>query len=287
MQRIDGPGAVAALPALSPPANSPGFFSGGDPVRGREATMVTKDWLNWVQEEICTVIEEAGITLDRADHTQLWQALQVLFGLSPDPGGGGGGGKPIEPGDFELFYRQTPPIGWAVANGGLLVGADTAAPKLWAELQKSEKAWLLKTQAQWDALSQAAPFSGIGGAPFFVLDLNAKTLRLPDMRGMYLEPAGFNGLTVGGTHGDAIRNITGEHFYGQDGDTYSPIRPTGALSYGPMTSDSNRLSWIQAVANAWYPLILDVSRVVPTASVNQPKAFGLLPCVYTGGPDNA
>lgn len=34
---------------------------------------------------------------------------------------------------------------------------------------------------------------------------------MPDVRGMYPEAAGFDSLGVGGVHGDAIRNIQGNH----------------------------------------------------------------------------
>lgn len=275
MQRIDGPYNVPTKPELSPPANDPGFFSGGDAVSGRKATRVTKDWLNWIQEELCNVIEEADIKLDRSDDTQLLQALKALFALPPDPGHEDiiiPSAKPLEPGDFEIFFRQSPPDRWAVANGALLITADAVAPALWASLQSSENAWRLKSQAEWTALSQASPWNGIGGVPFFVLDVNAKTVRLPDLRGMYPETAGFDGLTVGGVHGDAIRNFTGRL------GCYAPVYADGGL----FTADS----WagggvdVDGSGNKW--VNLNVSRVVPTASVNRPRAFGVLGCIYLG-----
>lgn len=275
MQRIDGPFNVSTKPELSPPANSPGYFSGGDPLRGRKATRVTKDWLNRVQEEICNVIEAAGINLDRADDTQLLQALRVLFGLSPDPGSRTGA-KPLEPGDFEIFLRQTPPDRWAVANGALLVGADAAAPALWGALQKPENAWRLKTQEEWNILSRAEPWNGIGGVPYFVLDVNAKTVRLPDLRGMYAETAGFDGLAVGGVHGDMIRNITGycdwqsnTAFGGQEGALYPDRSTPDGVTPTIRANGSNGIR-------------LDVGLVVPTGNANKPRAFGVLGCVYLG-----
>lgn len=67
MHRIDGPGNVANR------------FSQGDPTVGQQATMVTADWANAVQEEIAHVIEEAGIVLDKASSTQLYEALVALI----------------------------------------------------------------------------------------------------------------------------------------------------------------------------------------------------------------
>jgi len=48
---------------------------------GQEGTEVTALWLNMTQEEMIKVIESAGLVLNPADWTQLWQALQIL-GLS-------------------------------------------------------------------------------------------------------------------------------------------------------------------------------------------------------------
>lgn len=93
MHLVDGPYNVSAMPDKSPPANQPGWFWGGDPVRGQKATRVTKDWLNTVQAELKNVVEAAGLALDKADDTQLLQALRALFGLSEGPGAGSGSGN--------------------------------------------------------------------------------------------------------------------------------------------------------------------------------------------------
>lgn len=285
MQRIDGPFNISTKPDLSPPANDPGFFSGGDPLRGVKATRVTKDWLNRVQEEICHVIEAAEIPLDRADDTQLLQALRILFLINDGGGGSGGGGGGGSGGggtaatgyltEFRGFYEKTPPPGWARRYGELLVGADAAYPELWAALQKPANAWKCKTQAAWDTMRQATPFKGVGGVPYFVIDVAAKTVRLPDTRGMYLEDAGFDGLEVGGVHGDAIRNITGAvtaNRFNRGGTATGAFAATYPGQPGVDGHEGNSMCFD-----------FNASRMVPTASVNRPKAFGILPCVYVGG----
>ena len=50
-------------------------FQGGDPAQRANATVVTSDWLNAVQEEIVNAIVSEGITLDKAVNTQLTDAL--------------------------------------------------------------------------------------------------------------------------------------------------------------------------------------------------------------------
>lgn len=51
-------------------------FTNGDPATGRRATDLNSDMWDAVQEEICTAIEEAGITLDKSKHNQLSQAIK-------------------------------------------------------------------------------------------------------------------------------------------------------------------------------------------------------------------
>lgn len=77
MHRIDDPAAVTSLPQPAQ-QGTPGFFTGGNPASGQAATVVSADYMNAVQEEICYVIEAAGIVLSKVDRTQLYQALQRL-----------------------------------------------------------------------------------------------------------------------------------------------------------------------------------------------------------------
>lgn len=84
MYRIDNATAAAAIPAPEAVGPKPnGFFTNGDAVGGTPATIVDADWANAIQEEIAHVIEQAGDTLDKADRTQLYQAiLAIISGLS-------------------------------------------------------------------------------------------------------------------------------------------------------------------------------------------------------------
>lgn len=68
MHKIDGVGATAS-----------NTFTEGDPGTGVAATQVTAKWLNSVQEEIVNVVEDAGITLDDEDNTQLLDAIEALI----------------------------------------------------------------------------------------------------------------------------------------------------------------------------------------------------------------
>lgn len=68
MQRID-----------NPPND---LFINGDPTTGTVGTRVMAEWLNALQEEICCVVEESGLTLDAEDDTQLLAALNRTFGIA-------------------------------------------------------------------------------------------------------------------------------------------------------------------------------------------------------------
>ena len=68
MHRIDGPGATVD-----------NKFTEGDPVSAVPATEVTDDWLNDVQENVCKIIEDAGIALFKGDSTQLKAAVAAMI----------------------------------------------------------------------------------------------------------------------------------------------------------------------------------------------------------------
>lgn len=73
MHRIDHPTRAVDL-------HGPGKdgYTEGDPVQGIAASVITADSRNAEQEEICNAIEGAGIPLDKADNTQLLQAMRLL-----------------------------------------------------------------------------------------------------------------------------------------------------------------------------------------------------------------
>ena len=191
-------------------------------------------------------------------------------------------------GEFYYFRHPTLKSGMQPAQGGLITNAATQYPQIWAYLQTTDGQLLCKTEAQWQAMTTATwatladgktvGWGGIGGAPFYVQDLTAGTLRMPDLRGMYAEAAGYDSLGVGGVHGDAIRNITATL-----PDNYGGVQDAsfGAFQGGnPRTANINGA----ALPNASWGLFFNSYRVVPTASANQPRAWGALACCYLGRP---
>ena len=68
MHRIDGSG------------HQDNCFTEGNPQTGTEATVVTADWLNAVQEEVAHVIEGQNLALDKDDNEQLKTAVNTAIG---------------------------------------------------------------------------------------------------------------------------------------------------------------------------------------------------------------
>lgn len=76
MHRIDGPG------------HTPSFmFTEGDPVSGVEATTMTDDWANDVQENIMAVLAAAGVTAVKGRAADLVDAIQSLISTGGSLGG--------------------------------------------------------------------------------------------------------------------------------------------------------------------------------------------------------
>lgn len=78
MFRIDHTTAAAERPTPET-AGTPGFFTGGDPVGGVPATVVTADFMNMIQEELISILTAASITPSKTAINQLLTALQSLF----------------------------------------------------------------------------------------------------------------------------------------------------------------------------------------------------------------
>lgn len=195
--------------------------------------------------------------------------------------------------EFYLFRHPVLRPGFQPAQGGLLENADKLYPEAWEYLQSTDGQLLCKTEAEWQAMTTAnwatlangstVGWNGIGGAPFYAPNLETGSLRLPDLRGMYAEAAGFDDLGVGGSHGDAIRNIvsapmtlnSGTVSSNPAGQEFPPFRYVSAPSRSNIVGGSG--AW-------WTLMVMDISMVVPTAVKNQPRAWGALACVYLGAP---
>ncbi|MEM9378402.1 MAG: hypothetical protein AAGB93_00535 [Planctomycetota bacterium] len=94
---------------LAHPTAVDGLFFAGDPQTGQLSTVISTDHMNAVLLELVNLIESSGLTPDRADLTQVAQAVQRL-----GSGATGLRNRVINPG-FRLWQRGT---SFAIADSG-------------------------------------------------------------------------------------------------------------------------------------------------------------------------
>lgn len=78
MHRIDTPNSIPNINGVGKRG-----FRNGDKVNGIAATELDADWCNAGQEELCNFIESQGIALNKADRTQLKQAIDKALSIRP------------------------------------------------------------------------------------------------------------------------------------------------------------------------------------------------------------
>lgn len=196
-------------------------------------------------------------------------------------------------GEYYNFRGATLIDGMQPRTGGLLPNTTpTTYPEIWAYLQTTQGAAQCVTEAQWQALSvdvlrdssgnpivfadgSSPSWNGIGGVPFFVQDLGAGTLRLPDTRGMYAEDSGFDSLVPGGVHGDSIRPLLGTL-------AGMPVSNSSVNVSGVLFPSNSNTAAGPSVGPEYNVINLDVSRTHPVSSAVKPRAYGSLACVYLG-----
>jgi hypothetical protein len=190
----------------------------------------------------------------------------------------------------EIYHLYVIRPGFVYANGQTLSNADAGYPALWAWLQDSSSAGgaaLCVTASAWTSAWNAIAANDLlsqGICGFYVQDTSAKTIKVPDLRGAYMEAAGYDGMSVGGVHGDMIRNIK------------SAITETTALPISsrhkivptlpPFYSANGTQNYAIQITAQGDSCVercgFDASLVVPTGNANKPRAIALYPCIYAG-----
>ena len=190
--------------------------------------------------------------------------------------------------EFYFFRHPTLRPGFQPAQGGLLQNAATLYPEAWAYLQTTEGQKLCTTEAAWQAMTKATwatladgskvGWNGIGGAPYYAPNTATGVLRLPDLRGMYAEAAGFDALGVGGAHGDQGRNATGAV-----GAIDMSTAGTGYAPTGPFYGSKTRVGW-QGGSYVFRETDFSLARVQPVGPAFAPRRWGALACCWLGIP---
>ncbi|EJI2071756.1 tail fiber protein [Escherichia coli] len=220
-------------------------FTRGNPQTGTPATDLDDDYFDMLQEELCSVVEASGASLEKGRHDQLLTALRALLLSRKNPFGdiksdgtvktalenlGLGEGSALPVGVPVPWPLETPPTGWLKCNGAAF---------------SSEK---------YPNLAKAYP-----------------TNKLPDLRGEFIR--GWDdgrGVDAGrqllSSQGDAIRNIEG-FADGGIGMSFDAIR--GAF-YDAGTRSARMPNNTTDIGKT-DDLGFDASRVVPTANENRPR----------------
>ena len=107
-------------------------FTRGNPQTGTPATDLDDDYFDMLQEELCSVVEASGASLEKARHDQLLTALRALLLSRKNPFGdiksdgtvktalenlGLGEGSALPVGVPVPWPAATPPTGWLKCNG--------------------------------------------------------------------------------------------------------------------------------------------------------------------------
>ncbi|EFI5287994.1 tail fiber protein [Escherichia coli] len=235
-------------------------FTRGNPQTGTPATDLDDDYFDMLQEELCSVVEASGASLEKGRHDQMLTALRALLLSRKNPFGdiksdgtvqtalenlGLGEGSALPVGVPVPWPSATPPTGWLKCNGAAF------------------------SAEEYPELAKAYP-----------------TNKLPDLRGEFIrgwdDGRGMDtGRAILSAQGDAIRNIYGE-FKTVNTENYSiwesvgsfkgavvPLNPSTNNSYFSLT----RSMVTERTDGAVYPKVigLDASRIVPTANENRPR----------------
>ena len=193
----------------------------------------------------------------------------------------------------EFYYFRHPTLrpGFVQAAGGVISNADTLYPKAWAYLQTAAGQLLCKTEADWQAMStaiyytnangQSEGWNGVGGVPYFVIDTANRTIRVPDIRGMYAEASGLDSLTIGGVHEDAIRDVTGSFVIEASPGLFCKVSEAGGAFVSTNEQNVAEGTQVSSIRND-VTVYMDLYRQVPKSYHNKPRAWGALACVYLG-----
>ncbi|EFN8112221.1 TPA: tail fiber protein [Escherichia coli] len=235
-------------------------FTRGNPQTGTPATDLDDDYFDMLQEELCSVVEASGASLEKERHDQLLTALRALLLSRKNPFGdiksdgtvktalenlGLGEGSALPVGAPVPWPSETPPTGWLKCNGAAF------------------------SAEEYPELAKAYP-----------------TNKLPDLRGEFIrgwdDGRGMDtGRAILSAQGDAIRNIYGE-FKTVNTENYSIWESVGSFKgavvpLNPSTNNSYfslvRSMVTERSEGGVYPKVigLDASRIVPTANENRPR----------------
>ncbi|BDE55749.1 TPA: phage tail protein [Escherichia coli] len=221
-------------------------FTRGNPQTGTPATDLDDDYFDMLQEELCSVVEASGASLEKGRHDQLLTALRALLLSRKNPFGdiksdgtvktalenlGLGEGSALPVGVPVPWPSTTPPTGWLKCNGAVF------------------------SAEEYPELAKAYP-----------------TNKLPDLRGEFIR--GWDdgrdvdsGRALLSEQLDAMQNVTGSLI---DNTMGSASSASGVFNVG---SSSGVKYAAPSTGNAfsYYGVTLDLSRSARTSAETRPR----------------
>ncbi|UYF59902.1 tail fiber protein [Escherichia coli] len=221
-------------------------FTRGNSQTGTPATDLDDDYFDMLQEELCSVVEASGASLEKARHDQLLTALRALLLSRKNPFGdiksdgtvetalenlGLGEGSALPVGVPVPWPSTTPPTGWLKCNGAVF------------------------SAEEYPELAKAYP-----------------TNKLPDLRGEFIR--GWDdgrdvdsGRALLSEQLDAMQNVTGSLI---DNTMGSASSASGVFNVG---SSSGVKYAAPSTGNAfsYYGVTLDLSRSARTSAETRPR----------------
>lgn len=276
-------------------------FTLGNAQTGVPPTEVSSDILDAMQEEICVAVEASGLTLDKANNSQLLLAIKKIAASSRYFSSG----NPLPTSNIGPIWHDDYAdwMTWQTfnQNGANYTGyASRLIGSLLLDTQPTPRQGYIKSGVQnlsrvtYAALRAWAMHNGLMVAPGVWAagtiqcadNADGTTFRIYDVRGEFMraldDSRGVDaGRAFGSAQGDTIRNMTG---------TLSGVKSNIGLGTGHGTgvfspdsiSDANRTVWGSQQANSLGTLVggvFDASRVVPTSSENRPRNTAVLACI--------
>lgn len=198
-------------------------------------------------------------------------------------------------------------FGFIPCNGALVENADTTYPRAWEFLQTEAGQLLCKTEEAWQAMSTAVwhttadksgynvptpeikfGWDGIGGVPYYVIDQEKKTIRMPDIRGMGIMTQTAN-QQVGDALGDRIKQIhgqwicgTGAWYNATTAPAFRELSPVGGALYASRLQAVKINSASIQQYDRYGILSLDMPSVVPVGPRNVTMRFAVNSCAFMG-----
>ena len=263
-------------------------FQSGNPAGGLLPTIPGAAWFDHTQEEICAVIEAAGLTVDPSQYNQMLTALRKIIDEQA-------GGKGLPVGAVIGFPRAvTSPEGYLKADGSTF--NQSTYPDLYRVLGGNKLPKLTRSDIGMTAYFPVADIPD-GWIKYDEIATRVTQAAYPELYRKLVAQYGSidavpkaedrfirnasGSLTVGTQQGDAIRNIKGslEALYG----SYRYTLYTKAE--GAFTTDSDDgvnttfKSSNDDHSNRQKRVVFDASRSVPTADEVRPKALVMVLCI--------